>query len=334
MQSVLTLGVIMPVYNEGDWVRRSVGALHEAARRAQVDVDVLVVDDGSSPDDAAVLDQLADQGDIRVLRQANAGRLAARTAGLEAIDHGYVLLLDARVLLHPDALTTLRERLVEDPDSVWNAHVEVASAGNPWAAFWSGITKIGWRAYFAHPRRLTFGIEDFNRFPKGTGAFAAPRRVLLDAAEGFSSLYADERFASDDTKLLRNVAATNRIGLDPGFRVDYYGRDSASRWAKQVLFRGTTFVDGYVGSRGRAGALLAALGVSLPVGLRVLRRAPIVAGVSAVLVPAAAGVAARRSGADAQESTWVTLLLWPFAVIFGAGFVRGLVLALRGSRRR
>ncbi|QIK71727.1 glycosyltransferase family 2 protein [Propioniciclava coleopterorum] len=334
MSSVPTLGVVMPVYNEGDWVRRSVEALHRAAERADLELDVLVVDDGSTGDHPRVLDDLADRGDIRLLRQENAGRLAARSAGLAALDHDYVLLLDARVILHPDSLVTLVERLSEAPDSVWNAHVDVVSRGNPWAAFWAGITKVGWRAYFANPRRLTFGTEDFDRYPKGTGAFAAPRRALLDAAGDFSSLYEDARFASDDTKLLRNVAASHRIGLDPGFSVDYHGRDSAGRWAKQVLFRGTTFVDGYVGTPRRAAMLLAALGLAVPAGLVVAWRAPRVAAAAAVAAPVAAGVAAAASGATAREAGWVGVLLWPFTLIFGTGFVRGLVMALRGARRR
>lgn len=323
------LGVVMPCFDELGWVERSVDALLEASARAGWPVEILVVDDGSGPETAALLDRLAAAGRIRVLRQANAGRFAARLAGLEAIGAEYVLLLDARVLLDPAALVALRSHVDAEPTSAWNAHVDVHTAGNPFAAFWSGITKVGWRRYFARPRVVRYGASDFDAYPKGTGAFAAPRATLLAAASGFSSLFADQRFASDDTKLLRNVAAVTDICIDPAFRVEYFGRDTARRWARQVFFRGTTFVDGYVGTRRRAGVLLGLLAVLLPSAAALaVRRPGLAAGAAAVGVAGAAGACA-ASGGTPRESAAVGVLLAPFAGIFGAGFVRGLLLALR-----
>ncbi len=324
-----TLGVVIPCYNEGEWIRRSVDALHLAAERADWPLDVLVVDDGSGPETAAIIDDLAAAGRVRVLRQANAGRLAARLNGLLDGDTEHVFLLDSRVIVSADSLVPLRRHLTEEPASAWNAHVEVMSEGNPYAAFMYGITKVGWRAYFKQPRIVRFGPEEFDSYPKGTGAFAAPRATLIEASREFDSLFADQRFASDDTKMLRNVAAITPIGIDPAFTVDYYGRDSAERWLKQVYFRGTTFVDGYVGTKGRAVALLGALGVALPVaGLVTVKRPAIaVAGVSVATVAAAA--ATRASGGTARESASVAALLVPFTAVFGSGFVRGLLMAAR-----
>jgi len=321
------LGVVIPVYNEGDWIRRSLAALRVAATRASWPLEIVVVDDGSTDETVAILDGLAEG--IHLVRQEKQGRFAARLAGRRALRARYVLLLDSRVLLDPDALVTLKARVTEDESSAWNAHVNVATAGNPWAAFWSGLTKVGWRRYFANPRRVSFGPTDFNAYPKGTGAFAAPTQVILAAAAGFSSLFADQRLASDDTKLLRNVAAATPINIDPGFSCLYFGRDSFQRWARQSYFRGTTFVDGYVGTRRNAALVLAgvaALGVTG--GWLAIRRPAVVGGLAAAGV-AGAAAATRLSGGDGRETTAVAGLLVPFAAVFGAGFVRGLVLALR-----
>lgn len=254
------LGVVMPVFNEGDWIRRSVAALREAAGIAGWPIHVVVVDDGSTDETVAILDEMAAAGAVELLRQPNSGRFAARLAGLRALDEGHVLLLDARVLLDRGALVALRRHLAEDPGSRWNAHVNVSTAGNPWAAFWSGLTKVGWRKYFAHPRRVSFGVGDFNSYPKGTGAFAAPTAAILTAAGGFTSLFSDERFASDDTRLLRKLAETADINIDPDFSCLYFGKDTFEKWVKQSFFRGTTFVDGYVGSRRNAVLILLGLG--------------------------------------------------------------------------
>lgn len=335
MSSIHTLGVVMPCYNERDWVRRSVAALEAAAAAADWPLDVVVVDDGSTdPETVATLDQLAEGGRIRLLRQPNGGRLAARSAGLAALGAGQVLLLDSRVILHPGALVTLKAQLEEAPGSAWNAHVDVVTYRNPWAAFWGGLTKIGWRAYFAQPRRLSFGPEDFDRYPKGTGAFCAPVTALQRAASGFSSLYEDATFASDDTKLLRNVASDLRINMDPGFAVDYHGRDSASRWAKQVLFRGTTFVDSYVRTPRQAAVIGAGLAVVVPAAVVALLRWPMATVGAMAAGSAAASGAAARCGGTRDETLWTGVLLAPFTAIFGAGFVRGLVMALRAAFRR
>lgn len=319
----------MPCFDEPDWIPRSVAAVTVAAERAGWPLDILVVDDGSGPATARVLDDLAASGRIRVLRQSNAGRFAARLAGLRAIDAEHVLLLDARVLVAPDALVALRAHLDDAPASAWNAHVDVHTAGNPFAALWSGLTKLGWRRYFARPRVVRYGPEDFDAYPKGTGAFAAPRTTLLDAASGFSSLYADQKFASDDTALLRNLVRITPIGLDPAFRVEYFGREGFGRWARQVFFRGTTFVDGYVRTPARARALLAASAVALPVAATLTVRHPV--GASAVAAASCVGAAAacRASGGTRGEAAALAGLLLPFAAIFGAGFLRGLAMASR-----
>lgn len=324
-----TLGVVIPCYNEGGWIRRSVAALHTAADRAAWRLDLMVVDDGSSEETAALIDDLVREGKARVLRQANAGRFAARLAGLLEGDTEHVLLLDSRVIVSRDSLIPLRRHLSEEPESAWNAHVEVISDGNPFAAFMYGITKVGWRAYFRRPRVVRFGTEEFDAYPKGTTAFAAPRTTLIEASREFNSLFADQRFSSDDTKMLRNVAAMTPIGIDPAFTVDYYGRDNLRGWLKQVFFRGTTFVDGYVGSRGRAAALLGVLGVALPAAAALTVRAPAIAGAGVVAGTAAAAAATRACGGTNRESAAVAGLLLPFAAVFGAGFVRGLIMAVR-----
>lgn len=324
-----TLGVVIPCYNEGDWVRRSVEALHTAAQRAEWPLEVLVVDDGSGPETAAIIDELVAAGLARVLRQENSGRFMARLNGLLALETEHVFLLDSRVIVSPGSLVPLRRHLEEDPASAWNAHVEVMTAGNPYAAFMYGITKVGWRRYFKQPRVVRFGPDEFDAYPKGTGAFAAPRTTLIEASREFDSLFADHKFASDDTKMLRNVAGMTPIGIDPAFTVDYYGRDSASRWLKQVYFRGTTFVDGYVGSKDRALVLLGLLGVALPAAAFLTVRKPALALTGAAAATAAAAAATSASGGTAKESSAVAALLFPFAAVFGSGFIRGLLMAAR-----
>lgn len=328
--SVPTLGVVMPVYNEEHWVTRSLPALEEAAARAGWPLEIVAVDDGSTDGTGAVLDRYAAEGRLRVIHGPNRGRFEARRAGLDALGTADTLLIDARVLIHADSLRHVIAERANDPSlRVWNAHVDVASEQNLYAAFWAGLTKVGWRAYFANPRPVTFGIEEFNSYPKGTTMFLAPRELLLAATESFDSVFDDVRLASDDTRMLRHVAEAASIHIDPGFSCTYHGRDAFSKWLKQSYFRGTTFVDGYLGEPGRTRTASVTLAAAAVAGTAVLARRPRWAASAVGAGVAVAAAAAKASGATPKETAAVAGLLVPFAAVFGTGFVRGLVLAGR-----
>ena len=218
------LSVVMPVFNEATWVRRSLGALKAAAAAAGLDLDVVVVDDGSTDGTPEALAELAQTTGITVLTQANAGRLAARTAGVTHARQPWVMLLDSRVIVHPGALQWLRAHVNEHPDRrVWNGHVDVETRRNLFAAFWSGLVKIGWRRYTANPRLVSFGAEEFDYFPKGTTCLVMPRHLLIEAHAEFRPMVGNVKLSSDDTRLLRYVAGKERIWISPDFAFRYHG---------------------------------------------------------------------------------------------------------------
>jgi glycosyltransferase involved in cell wall biosynthesis len=326
---------VIPVYNEQDWIERSVGALLASAEEANWPIEVVVVDDGSTDATPTRLDELRERHGVTVLSQANSGRFEARRAGIAKAGGDQILLLDSRVVVDLGSLTFLRDQLVDHPErTVWNGHVNVASENNPYAGFMAGLVKIPWRRYCADPRLMSFGIDQFDLFPKGTGFFSAPREILEAASDAFVSLFDDVRFASDDTGVLRWIAERHRIFLAPEFSATYHGRDSFKKFFAQSYFRGTTFVDSYLGSPGPArNGLFAAFGVGV-LGLGVALRRPKTAVALAAAGSAAAGVAVTRFGATTAEAKAVARLAPVFGAGFGAGAVRGLVMALRARRNR
>ena len=324
------LSVVIPVFNERAWIGTALTALLAAAERADIRLDVVVVDDGSTDGTSAVLDELAaTAAGIRVHHQANAGRLAARAAGLALAREPWVLLLDGRVVVERDSLAWVRRAVAADPQRrVWCGHVDVETTGNTYAAFWSGLVKIGWRRYTSNPRLVSFGPEEFDQYPKGTGCLLVERHLLAEAFAGFRSLYDDAHLASDDTRLLRDIVERERIWLSPDFRFRYHGKTGARGFLRQAYFRGTTFVDGYLGQRGPVrSALLLALGAAAGLAALSLRK-PVVglAGVAtgAVAVP----VAVSWAGGSRTEVRSAALLAPVFIPVFGAGVLRGLALAL------
>lgn len=322
------LGVVMPAYNEGAWVRRALDALEVAAARAGWRLDVVVVDDGASDAESlAVLDEVDARPHVRVIHQANAGRFAARTVGLDAIDTELVLLLDARVEVHPESLVRIRSSL-RPGEEVWNYDV-VPGSRDLRALFWTGITKVWWRDYFRQREAVTFGPDDFDRYPKGTGAFLAPTELLRRAAGAFESHFKDAALASDDTRLLRAVAGQQDIHLSPDVLCTHHPKSGRGSWSRQCYYRGTTLVDGYLGDRDLARGLLGTLVATGVAGVALVAIAPRTAAAGAVLGCLATGSVTRWAGGTPREAVAVGLLTPGFGVIFGAGVLRGLRMAAR-----
>jgi glycosyltransferase involved in cell wall biosynthesis len=328
------LSVVMPVFNEATWVRTSLEALRVAAQAADLELDVVVVDDGSTDGTPAALAELADSNGIRVVTQANAGRLAARSAGVAQATEQVIMLLDSRVVVEPDTLRWLRTQLAEHPERrVWNGHVDVETRRNRFAAFWSGLVKIGWRRYTANPRLTSFGADEFDYFPKGTTCLVIPRDLLIEAVGGFESLFDNHTLSSDDTRLLRYVAARERIWISPDFAFRYHGKTGLKKFARQSYFRGTTFVDGYLGQAGhvRRALIAAMLGAVALAALFVF--APLVALGCVVAGLIAVPAVVRLVGGSWYEVLAAAVLTPLFIPIFGWGVLRGLALAASRSLR-
>ena len=86
------LSVIVPIYNRGDVIRHTL----ESVRRASVglNIETIVVDDGSTPPTADALTRLGFVPSVLV-RQSNQGLLYARLAGLERATGRHILFLDS-----------------------------------------------------------------------------------------------------------------------------------------------------------------------------------------------------------------------------------------------
>jgi hypothetical protein len=99
MSFVPDLSVVVPVYNRGELIRYTL----ESVQRASVGiaVELIVVDDGSEPPALHDIERAGYRAD-RLVRQANAGLLAARLAGLAVATGRYVQFLDSDDLVAPE----------------------------------------------------------------------------------------------------------------------------------------------------------------------------------------------------------------------------------------
>jgi CDP-glycerol glycerophosphotransferase len=106
---VPAISVIVPVFQ----VEPFVGAcLRSIAGQTVADLEVIVVDDGSSDGSAAIAHRFAEQDRrFRVITQENRGLGAARNVGLDAADCDAVAFVDSDDILPPDALARLHGSL-------------------------------------------------------------------------------------------------------------------------------------------------------------------------------------------------------------------------------
>jgi hypothetical protein len=327
-----SLSVVMPVRNEAPHLRATVAALVAAVDASGFDAEVVLVDDGSTDGSAdAARAEVDGRLPLRVLSQPPQGRFAARAAGLDAATGEYLLLLDARVRL---ALESLRfvSRQIDDGRPVWNAHVHVQT-DDAFGVFWQLLAELAWRDYFDDPRTTSFGSEDFDRYPKGTTCFLAPRELLVDAFAAFTTHYRDARHANDDTPVLRWLAAHERIWLSPQFSCTYVPRTSAGRFVSHAVHRGMVFVDGHGTPESRFfPAAVAFFPLSAALVAAGLRRPLLLPAAAAAcgLAAAAYGVAAGRSRREVGVLLSVTPL---YAAGHALGMWRGTVELVRGLAR-
>jgi glycosyltransferase involved in cell wall biosynthesis len=328
-----TLSVVIPVRDEAAHLPATIEALIQALEGSGFDAELIVVDDGSTDASATVARGAVDgRMRLRVLRQTGQGRFEARRAGLVAAEGDLALLLDARVRLGRGALRFVRER-VERGDSVWNGHVQVET-DDALGQFWQLLAELAWRDYFDDPRTTSFGVEDFDRFPKGTTCFLAPRDLLLSAFGTFRTRYRDVRLANDDTPILRNLAAQRPIGISPEFSCVYVPRTTIGRFLRHAVHRGGVFLDGHGTPASRFfPAVVAFFPVSAGLLAGAVRRPALLpaASVGCGLVAAAYGVYAGRSRREVGVLACVTPL---YAVGHGIGMWRGAFELLRGMASR
>lgn len=329
------LSVVIPAYEAERTIGRTIDAVCASVQAAALaDAEIVLVDDGSTDRTAEVALAAADgRVPLRVVRQANRGRFLARLAGVRHASYEHVLLLDSRVTLDREALRFVVPRLAA-AERVWNGHVEIDTTASPYAAFWQAIVRIFWHDYVSRPRETSFGADDFDRYPKGTGCFLAPRQLVLDAIAAFDSHYGDElRFVNDDTPLIRWIAQRERIRIAPGFACRYEARETLDAFVRHAFHRGTVFVDGHLRRESRFAVPAAVFfPLSLVVGLRLARRPALVAPVAGASSLLAAGVAL-AAGSPRHEARGFGLLAPVYAVAHGIGMWRGLFLLAINRRR-
>jgi cellulose synthase/poly-beta-1,6-N-acetylglucosamine synthase-like glycosyltransferase/peptidoglycan/xylan/chitin deacetylase (PgdA/CDA1 family) len=179
------VSIIVPAYNEQKGIAACVRSL------AAVDypnVEIVVVDDGSTDDTAAVVARLA-LPNVRLLRQPNAGKPAALNNGILLARHDILILVDGDTIFEPDAVRALIEPFAE-PDVG-------AVSGNTKVGNRRGLLGRWQHIEYVIGLNLDRRVFDVLRcMPTVPGAIGAFRRAALEEVGGVS-----EDTLAEDTDL-------------------------------------------------------------------------------------------------------------------------------------
>jgi len=248
-----SFSIVIPTYNRARLIERT---LHSCLCQSFLDFEIIVVDDGSTDDTAAVVEQVALQDPrVRLLRHSrNRGACPARNTGADAAEGDWIICLDSDDELVTDALRVMRQRAAEvgsdisglrfmcrldngeispDPplkDEVWDYADYIR---------WMESVIDGRQETLVVVRRQTFATA---RYPDGREAEAIyhldfARRFAVRTCPTVVRLYhqdADNQLMRPDPQRSLRAAPDMARGLEAVF--DRHGRP-LSRWAPRAYSR-------------------------------------------------------------------------------------------------
>jgi len=112
----MMISIIIPVYNGERYIAMSI---QSALQQTYSDIEVIVVNDGSTDSTLDIINSLAESDKrIRAINQSNGGVNAARQAGIQASCGEWICFLDADDTLPGDALSRYSDHFVENPEII------------------------------------------------------------------------------------------------------------------------------------------------------------------------------------------------------------------------
>jgi glycosyltransferase involved in cell wall biosynthesis len=210
--------VVIPTYNHARYVAEAI----DSALAQTTPVEVVVVDDGSTDDTAALIAGRYG-GRVRYVRQANAGLPAARNTGLRHASGDYLLFLDADDGIAPDCVARKLAILETRADLGWVfSDLDIADAEG----------RVVGRISEAYEYRRRLAHPLFEELVRGVFIHvhqALIRRPCVDAIGGFDETL---RLGSEDWDFWVRMAARCR-GLYLDVPLGFYRRSGTGMTANR-----------------------------------------------------------------------------------------------------
>lgn len=129
------ISVLLPAYNAQETIRQAIISLQ---RQTLADFEIIAVDDGSSDETGAILENVSDPR-LRVIRIPHSGLIPALNAGLSHCNGDLIARMDADDVCHPERLRLQSEFMA--------AHPEISLCGCLVRSFPRSCVKAGFLKY-------------------------------------------------------------------------------------------------------------------------------------------------------------------------------------------
>ncbi len=196
------VSVIVPAYNEKEIIAATLRSLMASDHP----IEVIVVDDGSTDDTAAIVAGLRLPG-VRLVRQANAGKPAALNNGIRHARHNLIVMMDGDTVFEPSTVRHLVQPFANPQVGAVSGNAKVANRATL-IGRWQHIEYV---IGFNIDRRVTDLARCITTIPGAVGAF---RRCALTQVGGVS-----EDTLAEDTDLTMAICAAGwRVAYEPNAR--------------------------------------------------------------------------------------------------------------------
>jgi glycosyltransferase involved in cell wall biosynthesis len=211
------LTVVVLTYNAADTIESCLQGLVD---QVDQDFDVLIVDDDSEDDTAALASQFRSRLRLTVIRNGSHCIPRGRNLGLDAARTAHVAFVDSD----------------DSPTRTWTRVIREAFDASPDAALLSGNRLPAFRTRVAQAIALN---DDLIRRVAGSGVtqFSAGNCAINRAV--WPQARFDESFrAAEDLELVSRVRGQYRWVHLPGMLIHHYSRDTLSDYARQMYAYG------------------------------------------------------------------------------------------------
>ena len=244
---MIALSVVIPLYNKE---KQIVNTIESVLEQSFKNFEIIVVDDGSTDNSAALVRGLNDKR-IRLINKPNGGVSSARNFGIRAAKNEWIVLLDADDILLPDALKKMSEMIIKYPTiqyfsgrTIWEGEKLRKSSGYirktnmPLFYIWLGIIDPAPRNVVVHRTLFDkYGYYDERQ------SFFEDWDVSIKLAKCGRMAFTDSYFAKympNNTGLSRSTHPINKemAYYIPEMKLDHF-------WYKVLLFENLKMTETY-----------------------------------------------------------------------------------------
>jgi hypothetical protein len=214
--------VVIPLFNKGPYIGR---ALSSVLNQGLQNIEILVVDDGSSDDGPEQAAAFCDQR-VRLIRQSHGGVSSARNNGIRTAGSHFIAFLDADDEWHPGHLETLLRLHASFPGAgiCATSYMFILPDGSTRMPTFSGFPGPTWEGLLPD----YFRAAAMGKPPVFTSAAGAPKKVLLEAG-----LFAEGVHLGEDLDLWGRIALEYPVAFSH-FGPSCYRKDAGNRLCRRI----------------------------------------------------------------------------------------------------